>query len=145
MTLSEYVIKRNGVPLGARGSLSRNLKNAFGAESNAAFWKFWNPVWGYYLAKYVYLPLKRLVPDSLAALLTFTASGAFHDVAIGVLGFGWQSFLSLWFFVMGLFFVASKRLNIGYGHLGFPARVFINVASLGLCFFVALIIDATIF
>lgn len=145
MTLSEYVIKRNGVPLGAKGSLLKNLQNAFGAESNAAFWKFWNPVWGYYLAKYIYLPLKQVVPASLAALLTFVASGAIHDFAVGVFGFGWQHFLTRWFFVMGIFFWASKRLNINYGGFSFPVRVVINVASLGFCFFVASMIGATIF
>lgn len=145
MTLSDYVLKRNGVPPGAKGSLSANLKNAFGAGSYVAFWKHWNPIWGYYLARYVYLPLQRFVPASLAALLTFAASGAIHDVAIGVLGFGWQSFLTLWFFVMGLVFVAAKSSRIEYGHLGFFARVAINVSSIALCFFVASMIDATIF
>lgn len=145
MTLSEYVIKRNGMPLGAKGSLSTNLKNAFGASSNVAFWKYWNPVWGYYLARFIYLPLHRFLPASLAALLTFTASGAIHDFAIGVLGYGWQHFLTLWFFVMGLFHVGSNTLRVKYGHLNFPLRLAINVSSLAFCFFVASMIDATIF
>lgn len=145
MTLSEYVIKRNGMPLGAKGSLSKNLKNAFGASSNVAFWKYWNPVWGYYLARFIYLPLNRFLPASLAALLTFTASGAIHDFAIGVLGFGWQHFLTQWFFVMGAFFVVSKRLDIRYDKFSFPVRAIINTASIGACFFVALMIDANIF
>jgi len=45
MTLSKYVLKRNGVPLGAKGSLLKNLENSFGAESNVLFWKYWNPIW----------------------------------------------------------------------------------------------------
>ena len=85
------------------------------------------------------------MPASLAAFMTFVASGAVHDVAIGVLGFGWQYFLTQWFFVMGVFFVVSKRLDIRYDKFSFPVRAIINTASIGACFFVARIIDATIF
>ena len=78
LTLSEYVLKRNGVPLGSKGSLVKNLKNSFGAESNAKFWKYWNPIWGFYLSKFIYLPLKKYLPQSVAALVAFGVSGFFR-------------------------------------------------------------------
>ena len=54
-SLAEYVKYRNGVSLGAKGSLVNMLKNSFGAGSFRQFWKYWNPIWGYYLFKYIYL------------------------------------------------------------------------------------------
>jgi len=77
MTLSEYVLKRNGIPLGAKGSLLKNLQNSFGAENNVLFWKYWNPIWGFYLSKYIYLPLNRYLPKSISSIVTFGASGGF--------------------------------------------------------------------
>ena len=72
LTLSEYVFKRNGVALGSKGSLVKNLKNlknSFGAKSNADFWKHWNPIWGFYLSKFIYLPLKNICPNQLLSWL----------------------------------------------------------------------------
>lgn len=45
-TLSEYVERRNGVPLGARGSLANMLRRSLGARSFAGFWRYWSPIWG---------------------------------------------------------------------------------------------------
>lgn len=137
LTLREYVLKRNGVPLGARGSLVRSFRHSFGADSNAGFWKYWNPVWGFYLAKFVYLPLKKQVHWSVATLAAFAVSGALHDLAIGLAGKNMQGFFTTWFLVMGLFLVVSKRARIQYGSFGFTTRVFINASSIAFCFFLA--------
>ena len=134
LTLSEYVLKRNGVPLGSKGSLVRNLKNSFGAESNAKFWKYWNPIWGFYLSKFIYLPLKKYLPQSVAALVAFGVSGSLHDLAIGIAGQGWQNFFTIWFLIMGLFLNASKSLGINYSKFRFTARVIINTSSIVFCF-----------
>jgi hypothetical protein len=56
LTLSQYVHRRNGVPLGDAKSLPNMLHRSFGAASFAAFWQYWNPIWGYGLGKYVYTP-----------------------------------------------------------------------------------------
>lgn len=127
-------MKRNGVPLGANDSLRRNLSKAFGACSPSHFWKHWNPIWGYYLAGYVYLPLRRYLPQPLATLVTFCASGVLHDLAIGLLGQGWQGFISLWFFCMGLFLVVSQAVRLDYGKYPFIIRVGINLVHLLACF-----------
>jgi len=135
ITLSEYVLKRNGEPLGAKGSLLKNLENSLGAESNVLFWKYWNPIWGFYLSKYIYLPLNRYLPKSIASMVTFGASGALHDLAIGLLGLGWQNFLTIWFVMMGVFMNISKSLDISYSRFGFFIRVVINISSIATCFF----------
>ena len=43
MTLSEYVIKKNGVSMGNNKALPLMLKRAFGAGSFGMFWSYWNP------------------------------------------------------------------------------------------------------
>ena len=137
MTLSEYVLKRNGIPLGAQGSLLKNLQNSFGAGSNVLFWKYWNPIWGFYLSKYIYLPLNRHLSKSMSSIVTFGVSGALHDLAIGLLGLGWQYFLTVWFVMMGAFMNISKSLKIRYGSFGFSSRAVINISSIASCFFLA--------
>ena len=139
MTLSEYVLKRNGIPLGAKGSLLKNLENSFGAENNVLFWKYWNPIWGFYLSKYIYLPLNRYLPKSISSIVTFGASGALHDLAIGLLGLGWQNFLTIWFVMMGVFMNISKSLDISYSKFGFFIRAVINISSITICLFLAIL------
>ena len=75
LTLSEYVRRRNGVPLGAPGSLRNMLRRSFGARSFAGFWQYWNPVFGYCLGRYIFVPLKRVSPPSVALV---------HVVYLGV-------------------------------------------------------------
>tara|TARA_Y100000385_G_scaffold222957_1_gene232989 strand:+ start:81 stop:506 length:426 start_codon:yes stop_codon:yes gene_type:complete len=137
MTLSEYVLRRNGIPLSGQGSLLQNLENSFGAESNVLFWKYWNPIWGFYLSKYIYLPRNRHLSKPVSSIVTFGVSGALHDLAIGLLGLGWQNFLTIWFVIMGAFMSISKSLDIRYGSFGFFSRAVINIPSIAGCFFLA--------
>ena len=81
LTLAAYVKYRNGVPLGASGSLQNMLVRSLGAGTFAKFWQYWNPIWGYALGRYVYAPLNRFLPASVSLILTFTISGVIHDVA----------------------------------------------------------------
>ena len=46
LTLEAYVKHRNGVPLGASGSLENMLVRSLGAGTFAKFWQYWNPIWG---------------------------------------------------------------------------------------------------
>jgi D-alanyl-lipoteichoic acid acyltransferase DltB (MBOAT superfamily) len=137
MTLAEYILKRNGVPLGASGSLLKNLENAFGADSNASFWKYWNPIWGFYLAKYIYRPLNRYLPTTVSSIATFAVSGALHDLALGLMGLGWGNFLTIWFIVMGVYMNLSKFLDLHYTQFSFFIRAVINTSSIAFCFFLA--------
>jgi D-alanyl-lipoteichoic acid acyltransferase DltB (MBOAT superfamily) len=145
MTLSEYVLKRNGVPLGARGSLANNLGRALGAGSNADFWRHWNPVWGFYLARFIYLPLKSHIPRWLATIAAFAVSGALHDLAVGLLGIAWQSFFTSWFTVMGAFLVLSRSLQIDYSGLSFVLRVLLNIGSLIICYAITMQLREIVF
>ena len=82
ITLSEYVKKRNGVALGASGSMTNMLKRSLGANSFYLFWQYWNPIWGYYLSRKVMKPLSDFLPIWLAIILTFAVSGGLHDLAV---------------------------------------------------------------
>ena len=84
----------------------------------------------------MYLPLKNYVPAGLAVLITFAASGALHDLAIGLLGLlgrGWQGFITFWFVFMGLVVVVSGALGVRYENLSFVGRVAMNGGHLGIC------------
>jgi len=62
-------------------SLPTMLHRSFGAHSFRAFWRYWHPVYGYFLRYYCYLPLRRFLPDSLSLVLTFALSGfLLHDL-----------------------------------------------------------------
>jgi hypothetical protein len=65
MNLSEYVEKRNGVPIGHPSSLRNNLHRSLGAKNFSVFWNFWNPIFGYYLGTKVFKPLKKVFPIAL--------------------------------------------------------------------------------
>jgi len=45
---------------------------SFGAATLSEFWQYWNPVYGYVLAYYVYRPLRRTLPRAWSVWLTFT-------------------------------------------------------------------------
>ena len=57
------------------------LVRSFGAGTFGSFWEYWNPVYGYFLAYYVYRPLRTIMPRWVAVWLTFAACGFFlHDL-----------------------------------------------------------------
>ena len=114
LTLSSYVKRRNGVPLGAAGALGNMFKRSLGAASFDKFWQYWNPVWGYYLGRYVFYPLSLRLPQALALLLTFTVSGMLHDLAVILLKWQFVCFFTPWFTLMGIVVVVSKKSKLVY-------------------------------
>jgi len=139
LSLSSYVKKRNGVPLGATGSMRNMLSRSLGAKSFPIFWQYWNPIWGYYLSRNVMKPLNRFLPAWAAIFVTFLVSGAIHDLAVSLFKAQPIFFFTPWFGIMGLVVVASNKFNISYGSFGWPVRASINVliigATLGLTYF----------
>ncbi|MCL2915913.1 MBOAT family protein [Shewanella corallii] len=135
-SLADYVKRRNGLPLGAPGSLQAMLSRSLGAESFPKFWRYWNPIWGYYLSRYVMRPLVKFLPRWLAVLLTFAVSGALHDLAVTL--FKWHPvfFFTPWFTLMGLVVVLSSAFNINYKSLAINVRTFINISLIVLTFYV---------
>lgn len=130
VTLSQYVQQRNGVPLGASHSLRNMLLRAFGARSFPVFWHYWNPIWGYYLSRFVMRPLRNVLPLPAAILITFLVSGAMHDVVVSLVHGRQVIFFTPWFGVMGAVVIGSHRFALGYGHYAWLTRASINLVMI---------------
>jgi len=133
ITLSEYVKKRNGVALGASGSMTNMLKRSLGASSFYLFWQYWNPIWGYYLSCKVMKPLSQLLPIWLAIIMTFAVSGALHDLAITVVKWKLTFFFTPWFTLMSFIVLATKNLGISYREYHWLIRASINISLVAVC------------
>lgn len=138
LTLGQYVRRRNGVPLGASGSLRNMLHRSLGAGSFAGFWQYWNPVWGYGLARYVHSPLLRVLPAAAAILVTFVVCGAIHDLVIMAVR-GSRAFLfTPWFLLLGGGVVLGRAIGLDYSNKPWLIRACINLAYVGTCLAVTL-------
>jgi GR25 family glycosyltransferase involved in LPS biosynthesis len=133
ITLSEYVKKRNGVALGASGSMTNMLKRSLGASSFYLFWQYWNPIWGYYLSCKVMKPLSHLFPLWLAIILTFAVSGALHDLAITLVKWKFTFLFTPWFSLMSFIVLATKKFGISYREYHWLVRALINISFIVLC------------
>lgn len=144
LTLAQYVERRNGVPLGAPGSLQNMLKRSLGAGSFTKFWRYWNPIWGYALGRYIYAPLLRFVPAALALILTFTISGAIHDLAATLVRRSPAFLFTPWFLLMSIAVIVEQALSVDFSERAFKTRVAINLAyvlgSLGLTLLVTRVV-----
>ncbi len=137
-SLSEYVKKKNGVPLGAKHSLRNMLHRSFGASSFARFWNFWNPIWSFYLTKFVTRPTSAHAPTWFAILLTFFISGLFHDLVISAFYQEIYLFFTPWFGFMSLVVVLTEKFNISYERHPWVIRAIVNgsfiVSSFGIVY-----------
>ena len=133
ITLGQYIRRRNGLAPGASGSLRNMLSRSLGAGSFAGFWRYWNPVFGYYLGRHVYQPLARLLPRSVALVSTFVACGALHDL-VTTLVRGSAAFLfTPWFFLLGTGVVVGERIGLSFSDRPRAVRVAINISYLAVC------------
>ena len=137
MTLSDYVEKRNGVPLGHNDSLKNMMTRSLGAGNFAAFWKYWNPIWSYYLGKYIFKPLKNILPPAVSLMLTFVFCGFIHDVVIMLIRWDFVLIFTPWFLIMSVSLVISESINLDYSKLAWIYRALINIAIIGISFILA--------
>lgn len=138
MSMTDYVQYRNGVPLGASGSLQNMLIRSLGAGTFAKFWQYWNPIWGYTLGRYVYEPLNRFLPSSVSLILTFIISGGFHDFATMLVRGAPVFLFTPWFFLMGVVVVFGRLLKLDYSNQAFRVRVAMNATSILVCLMMAI-------
>lgn len=124
--------RRNGLAMGARGSLTNMLQRAFGASSFAGFWQYWNPIFGYGLNRMVYTPVSRIAPRWLALLTTFVASGLVHD-AVTLAVRGSTAFLfTAFFFLCALAVLVGEAAAMDLSRYRWGARAAANAAHLAL-------------
>ena len=137
MNLSDYVKRRNGVPLGDKDSLRNMLNRSLGAGKFSIFWQYWNPIWGFYLGKYIFKPLKLVLPQALSLIITFVVCGFIHDLAIMLLKWKFTLLLTPWFLFMGLSLILSDYAKINYSKFSWIARAAINIIIISGCLFIA--------
>jgi len=128
LTLGEYVKKRNGLALGESGSLTNMLTRSLGAATFSRFWQYWNPIWGYFLGKYIYTPLLRYMSPKFALVSTFTVSGALHDLAVLILVGQWQLFCTFWFILMAALVIISRKIGLNFARYPWALRASLNAS-----------------
>lgn len=143
-SLTDYVRQRNGVPLGGRGSMSNMLMRSFGATSFAGFWQYWNPIFSYYLHRYIFSPLRHITPRWIALVLTFLFCGALHDgVTFIVRGSTAFLFTTMFlFFAVGILIGKVARLDTS--KLPWLVRVIINFFYLATCIALAFYVRSAV-
>ncbi len=139
MTLGEYIRRRNGVPLGASGSLRNMFHRSLGAGSFAGFWQYWNPVFGYGLGRYVFSPLKRALPPSAALIMTFVACGALHDLVTMAVRGSATFLFTPWFFLLGLGVVFGRAVGMDLSNRPWLLRAGVNLTYIVICLAMTLI------
>ena len=137
LTLSGYVLARNGVPLGGRGSLENMLKRSLGAASFADFWRFWNPIWGYYLGRYVFRLSTRVLPYPLALILTFLVSGGIHDLVTTAVRGSPTLLFTPWFFLMSIGVLLGRVADMDLAARPWAFRFVTNLTYVGTCLLAA--------
>lgn len=133
ITLAQYVVRRNGVPLGASGALRNMLSRSLGAGSFAGFWRHWNPVWGYGLARYVQSPLLMIVSPKAATIVTFAVCGALHDLVIMVVRGAPTLFFTPWFVLLGVGVVLGQAVGMDLSSRPWLTRAAANLTYIGGC------------
>ncbi|TXH92990.1 MAG: acyltransferase [Rheinheimera sp.] len=108
----DYAARRTGLPVGSRGELRQNLYRSFTASSFGRFWQIWNPLFGFYLQLWLYRPLQRKLPQSLALWLTFVGNGVLHDAVTLLVRQDFVWFFAPWFGLMGAYVLAEKRFGL---------------------------------
>ena len=139
ITLNNYILKRNGVPLGHQKSLKNMLFRSLGAKDFATFWNYWNPIFGYYLGYFIFKPLKKFLPTTMAFVLTFIFCGALHDAVTSVVQGSLAFFFTPWFLFMSIGVVLSTILKLDFSKYSWLFRATMNIiyisTSLGLTIF----------
>ncbi|WP_202264564.1 MULTISPECIES: acyltransferase [unclassified Alteromonas] len=126
ISLSQYVKKRNGVSLGAKRSMRKMLYRSFGAKSFSEFWYYWNPIWSFYLAKFVLRPVKKHTSAWIAILATFSISGLLHDLAISLFYMDTYVFFTPWFALMGLLVLLTQKYSVSFSSYQWFVRALAN-------------------
>jgi len=139
MTLGRYIQRRNGVPLGASGSLRNMLRRSLGAGSFSSFWQYWNPIFGYYLGRYVDSPLRRVLPRSVALILTFVVCGALHDLAAMAVRGRVAFLITTWFFFLGAGVLVGRWAGLDFSSRPWVVRAGINLTYIVACLSLALV------
>lgn len=129
-SLMKYIEFRLGSTPGVQ--LMNFLWRPFSAATLSGFWRYWNPVWSYYLTYFVYRPLRYLFPQWFSILLTFMISGCFHGLLAGILTknslpiFG----TTLWFAMLGGLVIATDYWHLSFAFVPRWLRWIMHIATI---------------
>jgi len=133
MTLTDYIKKRNGVSIRSSKSLRHNLYRSLGSKNFTTFWNYWNPIFGYYLEKFIFKPIKKFFPVAIALLFTFIIFGMIHDTVTTIFRWKISFFFSIWFLFMGLAVLITRKLKNNFSKQIWIVRAFINLSIISVC------------
>jgi D-alanyl-lipoteichoic acid acyltransferase DltB (MBOAT superfamily) len=113
----------------------RFFVHPFTAASFAEFWRRWNPVYGYFLAYYVYRPSARHLPRPAAVMATFLFAGLIlHDLPAWLVT---RRILppggAIAFTLFGAGLVASQHAGMNMSTRPTAVRVAVNVTYIVTC------------
>lgn len=141
LSLGDYVRRRNGVPLGGAGALTEMLRRSLGAKSITVFWQFWNPIFGYYLGRYVYRPARSVgLPNSIATIVTFCVSGGIHDLAATAVKQQLTFVCTPWFFFMAIGLLFSRLIGMDISETRWGFRAVTYLFYVGTCLILAVVL-----
>lgn len=123
--------------MGAANSLRNMLYRSLGAGKFSIFWKYWNPIWSFHLGKYIFKPLKIILPPALSLLITFIFCGFLHDLVIMLLRRDFTLLLTPWFLFMGFCVIIGDYAKIDYSNFPWIIRASINILIISCCLFFA--------
>jgi hypothetical protein len=131
-----FVFRRLGNPKGPISAVRKMFRLSFGAKSFADFWRYWNPVHHYFLSYYVYKPLRRIMPRSMAVILTFVFCGFFlHDIVH--IAFTGIPLIAVWFFMLAIGVLIGEYFNMNMSSRSDIFRVIVNLGYLLVSFEIA--------
>ncbi len=133
ISLADYIKKRNGVSFGSPNALRNNLYRSLGSKNFSTFWNYWNPIFGYYLGKFIFKPTKKILPTSISLLITFIFCGMLHDTITTFLRGELSLFFSIWFLLMGLAVLITRLLNHNFSKQIWVTRASINLSIISVC------------
>jgi len=151
ITLERYLKYRLGSeykvnPIGAM------LRRSFGASSYTAFWQYWNPVYGYYLYRFCYRPLRSILPRIPSVIFTFAVCGfVLHDMPFGwlilaiVTGKFPFPFVTIWFTMIGISVTVSEAAHMDLKGSSFLTRSLVNATHVLIPFFFTMMLVHIIF
>ena len=134
MSIDRYLAYRLG-PGSAATMLLNYFGRSFTAPSLRAFWRYWNPGFGYLLLYYLYRPLRKRFPDSAAFIATFFISGLCHDalwipavlIQTGAMP---APLLTCWFLVIAVCVLLTDHGHVSLARLPATLRVPIHASFL---------------
>ncbi len=132
MNLKSYVNRVLGAP-DTIGQLNISIEKAFHARSFKLFWRYWNPLYGYILSKYIHKPLSKKMNDKISTLITFVLSGLIlHDswfMPLYYILFNKFVFfpVTIIFFCFGIILIIEDSFRLRKNILDDKAHVLINI------------------